>query len=375
MKEQQRELGELVSVIIPCYNISDSMEKLSSVFNQTYTNLELVLVDDCSKDDSWQKIQAFKQEHADKNIVICRNDTNLGAGPTRNRGFALSSGSAVYFMDADDELEPDLIEKMLYKLRQDQADFVHCGYSSHRGNTVRNYFIDTDLLDATDITELKKLAFQFNSAPWDKLVSRDFIERFGIEYPAVYSGQDQCWSIQLVLNARKISFINETLYHYQLSENSLSASRNEKKVQSIFDLLEFDYQYIKDHVQEPEVASALLSSWQMYGLDHILRLYERLAIPLQKQLALLSRDYFQQHGIDLKGQNLSFSYIFPVYRFVPKIQNFQKLRARLKYNNKLYSLMRKLSAIINIVELVTKEEEAKAKKAAKAAERQNSSKS
>ena len=59
MKEQQRELGELVSVIIPCYNISDSMEKLSSVFNQTYTNLELVLVDDCSKDDSWQKIQAF----------------------------------------------------------------------------------------------------------------------------------------------------------------------------------------------------------------------------------------------------------------------------------------------------------------------------
>ena len=131
------------------------MKKLSSVFNQTYTNLELVLVDDCSKDDSWQKIQAFKQEHVDKNIVICRNDTNLGAGPTRNRGFALSSGSAVYFMDADDELEPDLIEKMLGKLRQDQADFVHCGYSSHRGTTVRNYFIDKDLLEAKDITELK----------------------------------------------------------------------------------------------------------------------------------------------------------------------------------------------------------------------------
>ena len=132
---------------------------------------------------------------------------------------------------------------------------------------------------------------------------------------------------------------------------------------------------MNDHGDWPDVAFALLSSWQMYGLDHILRLYESLAIPLQKQLALLSRDYFQQHGIDLKGQNLSFSYIFPVYRFVPKIQNFQKLRARLKYNNKLYSLMRKLSAIINIVELVTKEEEAKAKKAAKAAERQNSSKS
>lgn len=378
MKEQQRELGELVSVIIPCYNIADSMEKLSSVFNQTYTNLELVLVDDCSKDDSWQKIQAFKKEHADKNIVICHNDTSLGAGPTSNRGFALSSGSAVYFMDADDELEPDLIEKMLGKLRQDQADFAHCGYSSHCGNNVREYLIDKELLDAKDITELKKLAFQFNSAPWDKLVSRDFIERFGIEYPAVYSGQDQCWSIQLVLNARKISFINETLYHYQLSENFLSTSPNEEKVQSLFDILEFNYQYIKEHVQDPEVASALLSSWQMYGLDHILSLYDCLAIPLQKQLALLSRDYFQQHGIDLKGQNLSFSYIFPVYRFVPKIQNFQKLRARLQYNNKLYSLMRKLSAIINIVELVTKEEEAKAKKAAKAAkaaERQNSSKS
>ena len=356
MKEQQGELSELVSVIIPCYNIADSIEKLSAVFNQTYTNLELVLVDDCSEDDSWQKIQAFKQEHSDKNIVICRNDCILGIGPTRNRGVALSSGSAVYFMDADDELEPDLVEKMLGKLRQDQADFVHCGYSSHCGNTVRNYSIDKELLEATDITELKKLAFQFNSAPWDKLVARDFIEQFGIEYPPVYSGQDQCWSIQLVLNARKISFVDETLYHYQLSDNSLSASRNEKKVQSIFDLLEFDYQYIKEHVQEPEV-------------------YDRLAVPLQKQLALLSRDYFKQHGIDLKGQNLSFSYIFPVYRLVPKIQKFQQLRARLKYNNKLYSLMRKLSAIINIVELVTKEEEAKAKKAAKAAERQSSSKS
>lgn len=374
MKEQQGELSELVSVIIPCYNIADSIEKLSAVFNQTYTNLELVLVDDCSEDDSWQKIQAFKQEHSDKNIVICRNDCILGIGPTRNRGVALSSGSAVYFMDADDELEPDLVEKMLGKLRQDQADFVHCGYSSHCGNTVRNYSIDKELLEATDITELKKLAFQFNSAPWDKLVARDFIEQFGIEYPALYSGQDQCWSIQLVLNARKISFVNEILYH-QLSDNSLSVSCNEKQVQSLFDLLEFDYQYIKEHVQEPDVSSVLLTRWQMYALEHILSLYDRLAVPLQKQLALLSRDYFQQHGIDLKGHNLSFSYIFPVYRFIPNTQKFQQLRARLKYNNKLYSLMRKLSAIINIVELVTKEEEAKAKKAAKAAERQSSSKS
>ena len=80
----------LVSVIVPCYNVSSFIGNLSSVFEQSYKELELILVDDCSSDDTWQKLQEFKQAHSDKRIIVHHNEQNLGVGLTRNKGFALS---------------------------------------------------------------------------------------------------------------------------------------------------------------------------------------------------------------------------------------------------------------------------------------------
>ena len=121
--ERTYQMG-LVSVITPVYNAGKVIEKtLHSIFNQTYKEIEIVLVDDCSKDNSQEVIAGYLAEHPE--IIYYRQEINQGAGAARNKALELANGQYVAFLDADDTWHPEKIEKQIKLLKEKNGAFYY----------------------------------------------------------------------------------------------------------------------------------------------------------------------------------------------------------------------------------------------------------
>lgn len=126
----------LISVITPCYNAAEHIgESVASVFAQTYDNLELVVVDDGSGDDSLALLETLRQQDARLRIV---SQPNSGAGPARNRGLREARGEFIAFLDADDYWEPDCLEKLHQALADGKAELAYCGWQNTGLSTGRS---------------------------------------------------------------------------------------------------------------------------------------------------------------------------------------------------------------------------------------------
>ncbi len=132
----------LVSVIMPAYNAEDYIEAaIRSVMAQTVTDWELFVLDDGSTDNTCAVVEALEKE--DFRVRLLRNERNLGAANTRNRGFELSRGNYVALLDSDDVWKPDKLEKQIALLEETGADFAYCSYAivDAGGNPVKRDYI------------------------------------------------------------------------------------------------------------------------------------------------------------------------------------------------------------------------------------------
>lgn len=320
-------MTDLVSVIIPCYNVSSYVDNLHFVFKQTYPAIELVLIDDCSTDDTWAKIQNFKQQHVNDRVIVARNEHNQGAAKSRNLGVKLSTGKFVCFWDADDQVEPTYVEKMLAKIKQEDADFVCCNNMVHENQSSHEHRLTPALLAAKNVRDIQKLFFDFIPSPCNKLVKREFLLDKGIEFPNIFVGEDHCWGMLLTLEAHKISFINEPLYHYIKRDNSLSSGRDERFVQGVLDMATFEYKTIIKYHLENE----LITSWKECRVKHLIYFFDVLdKYPdLLKSFAEQYLAFCKQYNIDISVHELSIFAKFRLYRLIPPFI-FKGTRAKLK---------------------------------------------
>ena len=131
-----------VSVIMPAYNAEHFIdEAISSVISQTMSDWEMIVIDDCSGDSSFQIAQSYAAK--DSRIRVLKNPENSGVAKTRNKGLDLFHGQYVAFLDSDDYWEPQMLEKMLYRAEETGADIIYCSYSliDESGKKVCNDFI------------------------------------------------------------------------------------------------------------------------------------------------------------------------------------------------------------------------------------------
>lgn len=125
--EGRRPASRKISIIVPVYNAGAFLEDtIDSVRAQTYTDWELILVDDCSSDNSLQVMQ--RAEDSDSRIRAVRQEKNAGAAAARNRGLAEAEGNCIAFLDADDAWRPEKLERELRFLEEKGAAFVFTGY-------------------------------------------------------------------------------------------------------------------------------------------------------------------------------------------------------------------------------------------------------
>lgn len=211
-----------VSVIMPVYNVQNYLSDcLESILNQTYTDFELLCINDCSTDGSLAVLRKYVLK--DSRIKIYTNDKNQGQAYARNVGLEHATGEFVLFVDADDMICQDLLEKcMAVSKGSDMVCFDYKQVMGSSGADVKQerYQITDGIYDGREFWAEAVSKESIIIAPWSKLYSRDFLIRDQITF---YNGiiyEDILFSFLCYVKARTVYSLNEKLYIYRIREQS-----------------------------------------------------------------------------------------------------------------------------------------------------------
>lgn len=210
---------ELISLIVPVYNVQPYIERcITSLIQQTYTNIEIILVDDGSTDDCSQICDVFAK--TDSRIKVIHKD-NGGLSDARNTGLLEAKGEVIAFVDSDDWVSPHYIEVMYDIMQCQLADIVECDVIRSDGSPISLNFSDDFGVTRYDTQEALKLLITdtvFHQHVWNKLYKRDVIKEISFEYGKC--NEDEFWTYQVFGNAARIAKVSVPLYfYYQRSES------------------------------------------------------------------------------------------------------------------------------------------------------------
>ena len=218
----------LISIIVPVYNVERYLDRcVFSIIGQTYHNLEIILIDDGSPDNCPNKCDEWAGRDARVTVV---HQQNAGVSSARNNGLDKAHGEYIYFVDADDYVEPNLIEILVNRMRADNAQIVFCGYET-------NALQSDGSLSKADETKSYDMTFHDNSSfaarfadlaaeryaypSWNKLFRMDFIRAIGSRFPVgVVADEDSYFDFPLYAAADRVSVVPNHLYHYVVRTGS-----------------------------------------------------------------------------------------------------------------------------------------------------------
>ena len=218
--------NEYISIIIPCYNVENTLDRcIQSILKQDFKNFEIILVDDCSKDKTWDVIQKYTNEYP--NVVGFRNETNKGAGYSRNLGIKNAKYDYISFIDSDDYVENNFYSEMLNTMIEDKSDLVVC-----------DIFVKYDTVDGTDIRNVacinKKDKYNFinnglAASPCNKIFKKKQLIKY--PFPEGIMNEDIATVIAIMIDSKKISYCTTTYYNYiQYSSSVQNSSLSDKRL-------------------------------------------------------------------------------------------------------------------------------------------------
>ncbi|HNX29928.1 MAG TPA: glycosyltransferase family 2 protein [Syntrophomonadaceae bacterium] len=208
-----------VSIIVPVYNLEQVLGKcIADFLSQTYPNIEIILVDDGSIDNTLQVCHEFARR--DERIKVVHTD-NQGCGMSRNTGAEQADGHYVYFMDADDNLEADAIEVMVDTMERDNSDLVICGHKSvnSEGRVFYSKSYASATVDAGEIRrnygkEDDRNIYTIQRAVWNKMFVLNKIKQHNIRFPNVRRHAEEIFVTRYLDIADRVSFIDRCFYTY-----------------------------------------------------------------------------------------------------------------------------------------------------------------
>ena len=237
----------LVSIIVPVYNVQNSVARcLESICAQTWKNIEIILVNDGSRDESFSVCEQFREK--DPRIVLV-DKSNSGVSDTRNCGMTLASGKYVQFVDSDDYIEPDFTERLVTAAEANNADLViapywmvipansckagqaleslqeNLGIEEKRPDDVREYgFLPEGIYDRDTfaLRLMEKPASFFYSVLWNKLYRRDILTRHDIRFTSEMRwAEDLVFNMQYIQYAEVFASIPQPGYYYVQNPQSI----------------------------------------------------------------------------------------------------------------------------------------------------------
>lgn len=214
-----------ISIIVPIYNEEENLRKcIESLINQTYKELEIILINDGSTDNSKEIIESFK----DKRIVAI-NKKNTGISDTRNIGIGKSTGDYIMFVDSDDYLELNCIERLIETAEKENSEIVMFNY--YLETPSKRIEIKLPKIEARNLKEDKDLLTKIHLGPCTKIFKAELIK--DNLFPLNLKYEDVPFVVEAVIKAGKISFVPNYLYHYVIKKSGETITRDER----IFDII------------------------------------------------------------------------------------------------------------------------------------------
>lgn len=276
-----------VSIIVPIYNVEKYLKRcVESLINQTYKNIEILLIDDGSTDNSGKICDEL--ERIDNRIKVYHKE-NGGLGSARNYGYKYAAGEHILFLDSDDYIELNTIENMM---EYSGYDIVCCGFDRVDEKTKKVYSQEMikmpfDELEITDET-IMEAAF-LSPSGWGKLFRKELLSNieFSEDKRAI---EDTLFYLEVIPKAKKIKYIKKILWHYMVREDSLIMSITEEKA-DLFEknLLEIKKKYIENNYNNAKFDFLTIQVFIHNCISIPSRLYTNKEINMNKRLKHIKR--------------------------------------------------------------------------------------
>ena len=255
-----------VSIIVPVYQVEKYIRQcVDSILAQTFTDFELILVDDGSKDQSGKICDEYAR--MDTRVKVIHKE-NGGAADTRNRGVNQAVGNYVMFVDSDDYLAPTMLECLYRNILNENADIAACNYLYFFENDRKKDFatnVQSEVLTGTEIFYYRKNErnYGFWTVVWNKLMKREIVGKVKFRSGKYY--EDEFWANEIYQMDIKIVTIPECLYYYRQHENS---TMRQKKIARSLDLIEAYQERIYIYLQEQKYSGQAYKVL-VYSLEHL----------------------------------------------------------------------------------------------------------
>ncbi len=263
-------MKDLISIIVPIYNVEKYLNKcIESIVNQTYENIEIILIDDGSNDNSG----IICDEYAKKdNRIIVVHKENGGVSSARNKGLKIAKGEWISFVDADDWIEQIFCQTLLNKVTQEQADIALCGYNRITDNQIEKINANNQEVFLNSNEYLVKslnpqTGFGFCHM---KLIKKEVLKSISFN-ERIEVGEDALFNIQLSTYIKKAVFLKQPLYNYRINNQSVVKRYDENYANKYLKSMKIIEEYIwQEYNEENEENIEIKQNYYNFVAYHIM---------------------------------------------------------------------------------------------------------
>jgi len=232
-------MKNLVSIIIPVYNVSKYIERcIQSVMNQTYTNIECIIVDDVTPDDSIEKCEKMIATYEGPiSFTILHHEKNRGLSASRNTGTKAAHGEYIYYFDSDDEITSNCVELLMGEVESNPDVEMVQGLT--KAVPSKKYYKKDFLKEIDDVHDnlwIRQHFYRIKNEgklpvnAWDKLIKREFLEQHSLYFKEGLIHEDEMWMFYVVKHLTHMCFVHEPTYiHYCGTEGSIMSTNSRKR--------------------------------------------------------------------------------------------------------------------------------------------------
>lgn len=292
-------MSSKVSVIVPFYNNEDFvLDLLKSIETQTYSNIELICIDDGSKDETYRLLQDYEPQNIEYKVI--HHEFSKGSSAARNAGLDVATGEYIYFLDSDDQISEDLLNDNIQLLNNEHSDLVLFGHQTFEvdGETIKTFY-NVDKVTVYNASYFRTHYDNFFDEDvvsffvWNKLYKRSIIEKYDIRFDEnQVFGEDALFNFKYYQVMESITFNPKLYYSYIRRSNSISGGRK------------MDFERFKEEMKVIEELNKVLKEDYSFSVRRLVRMIVRMN-RTEEQLSLEDNAKSIIHFLSLPSKKLN----------------------------------------------------------------------
>ena len=324
-----------VSIIVPIYNAEECLERcIESVINQTYRDLEIILVNDGSTDNS---IYICKSYASLDNRIVVLDKKNTGVSSARNTGLSAAKGEYIQFVDSDDFIDLNMVEVLVENMKMSNSDIVFCGlkkklknkttlikFKNHGSYHIRN-FIEDNIEIISDI---------LIGSPCNKIYKSEIIKRYNIKFKNdLEYAEDLIFNYNYLINIKKVFVIEDCLYNYtRYSNNSLSSKFREDCYENLNYVYDETISLLNKFNIEKHKINNRFANIYIALVNHLYR--EDSTLNQEEKIRIIKKEFKDKNKYKLLNESKLTKYYYIIWFFIKK-ENYKLLGLFFYFKNKI----------------------------------------